>query len=255
MVVKSAAKVITPPTLGRDWNCIVQELLYDVYRPGIRMCSSRDVCHQNISFCSRRNQLCYLGKFGLYRISEPLPRLRMCARPPDVLDLVDGEGCPHRWTMKSRLHRDRRPAGGLGNIERLRTAESAALGKDAESGLRRDFRIGSRMPCQWVSCPGNGLALICGIQPRLSVALNFVRSGLPRKSDRTSDRKNGSQDAVPQGLLRDSIRYNALRCLFRRSCPPIPSEAVHVLRSKPSTCSEPSRPGWSGDPEGVLDTE
>ena len=32
-------------------------------------------------------------------------------------------------------------------------------------------------------------------------------------------------------------------------------EVVHPFRAKPSKCSGPSRPGWSGDPEGVLDTD
>ncbi|WP_419941178.1 hypothetical protein [Candidatus Palauibacter sp.] len=43
-------------------------------------------------------------------------------------------------------------------------------------------------------------------------------------------------------------------CVFRRSRSPIPSEAVHLFRAKPSTDSERRRPVWSGDPEGVLDT-
>ena len=45
------------------------------------------------------------------------------------------------------------------------------------------------------------------------------------------------------------------RCLFRRSRPPVPSEAVQLFRAKLSTGSGPSRPGLSGDREGVLDMD
>ena len=50
------------------------------------------------------------------------------------------------------------------------------------------------------------------------------------------------------GLHGSYVRYMllspwVLRCLFRRSCPPIPSEAVRLFRAKSSTDSEASRPG------------
>lgn len=44
-------------------------------------------------------------------------------------------------------------------------------------------------------------------------------------------------------------------CVFRRSRPPVPGEAVQLFRAKPATRSGPNRPGLSGDREGVLDMD
>ena len=52
------------------------------------------------------------------------------------------------------------------------------------------------------------------------------------------------------------LTSNGLRAtLFRRSRPPVPSEVVQLFRAKLSTRSGPSRPGLSGDREGVLDMD
>ena len=93
-----------------------------------------------------------------------------------------------------------------------------------------------------------------GWRPAAVAGAGAARAG-PVHRLRPQDRHDRQLGLVPLAAPSPAPTRRVAACLFRRSRPPIPSEAVHVFRSKPSTHSERSRPGWSGDPEGVLDTE